>query len=409
MSSKPTPIAFLVSRYPDVSHTFILREVLGLRERGLAIEVASINLPPATRGLTASERDEAEHTFYVKRAGPLGALRAAISAFVYPLGLMRGLWFALTLPRGDLCATVFSCFYFLEALILAQWLRARAITHLHVHFATPAATVALILHRIAPVSFSITVHGPDEFFDATRYYLRTKIEAASFIVCISQFARSQLMLLSLPEHWTKLVVSQLGVDTARFSPSTEQALKQTLTILCVGRLVPAKGQRILIEAVERLVRDGRSVQLDLVGDGPDRGQLEQFIRERDLASVVHFAGSVNQDEILAHYRRADVFALASFAEGIPVVLMEAMAMEIPCVATAINGIPELIRDGVDGLLVPASDVAALAAALGLLTEDASLRESLGRAGRRRIQQDYELSASTDRLRGVFHDRLEGRP
>ena len=405
MSSRP--IAFLVSRYPDVSHTFILREVLALRTRGLAISVASINEPRGS--LTEREREEAQHTFYVKRAGPLGALRAAAAiAFVYPAGLLRGLWFALTLPRGDLRATLFSCFYFVEALILTQWLRGRSIAHLHVHFATPAATVALILSRIAPVSFSITVHGPDEFFDTTRYFLREKIESASFIVCISHFARSQLMLLSPPAQWSKLVVSQLGVDSAHFTPTAQHAVAQSFSILCVGRLVPAKGQRVLIEAVERLAGKGRSLQLHLVGDGPDRSQLEEFVRERDLGAVVHFAGAVNQDDILTYYRQADIFALASFAEGIPVVLMEAMAMQIPCVATAINGIPELIRDGVDGLLVPPSDVAALTAALERLMDDASLRESLGRASRSRIQHDFELATSTDRLREIFRKRLEGR-
>jgi glycosyltransferase involved in cell wall biosynthesis len=170
-------------------------------------------------------------------------------------------------------------------------------------------------------------------------------------------------------------------------------------------MTPTKGQRILIEAVRRLTEDGRRVELRLIGDGPDRVGLEHLVRERGLTARVFFEGSVNQDRIRSFYEAADVFALASFAEGIPVVLMEAMSMEIPCIATCINGIPELIRDGIDGLLVPASDADGMAAAIGRLMDDGALRESLGRAGRRRVEEVYHLGRSADRLADIFRVRL----
>ena len=178
-----------------------------------------------------------------------------------------------------------------------------------------------------------------------------------------------------------------------------------MQVLCVGRLVSSKGQRILIEAVDRLRKAGRDVKLQLVGDGPDRADLEALVRECDLSQVVAFAGVVNQDNIGAYYRNADIFALASFAEGIPVVLMEAMAMEIPCVATRITGIPELIEDGVNGLLVAPSDVDSMAAAIERLMISPELCESLGKAGRLRVQQQYELAGSADRLKEIFLSRL----
>jgi glycosyltransferase involved in cell wall biosynthesis len=402
-------IAYLVSKYPDFSHTFILREVLALRQRGFEIEVASINDAPAPEKLTQVEREEAAHTFYVKRSGAEGVLRAAWWMLSYkPAGLLRGLAYAFKLGHEDPFRTARCLFYFLEALLLAKWMRERSITHLHVHFATPAATVGLILTHVVPVTFSMTVHGPDEFYDVSTYFLAEKIEAAKFIVCISYFAQSQLMKLTSGGNWHKFDIARLGVDTSQFSPRPFRASPAPFQILCVGRLVSAKGQRILIKAVEQLLKAGHNLHLQLVGDGPDRVDLETLVTLRGLSGTVTFAGIVNQENIRAFYQNADAFAIASFAEGIPVVLMEAMAMEIPCVATRITGIPELIEDGVDGLLVAPSDIAGMAAAIERLIASPELRESLGKAGRIRVQREYELAASAERLSEVFAARLDPR-
>jgi colanic acid/amylovoran biosynthesis glycosyltransferase len=402
-------IAYLVSKYPDVSHTFILREVFALRERGLEIETASINQCPPENKLTQQEREEAARTFYVKPKGIAGVAAAMLWMLLHhPAGLFRAFWFALCLGHGDLLRTARNIFYFAEALILAKWMHERSLKHLHVHFATPAASVALILSKAIPISTSITVHGPDEFYDVTAYSLLEKIEAARFVVCISFFAQSQSMKLVPGGYWQKFEIARLGVDTQHFQPRPLPDQTSPFTILCVGRLVSTKGQRILIEAASQLHQAGRNLRVQFVGDGPDRVDLERLVSVKSLASMVEFAGSVNQDHIQSYYKNADVFALASFAEGIPVVLMEAMAMEIPCVATRINGIPELIEDGVNGLLVAPSDVSGLAAALEKLMDSQELRRKLGSAGRIRVQQAYELSESADRLAEVFQRRL-GQP
>jgi len=402
-------VGYLVSKYPDVSHTFILREVMALRARGMEIAVASINEPTA---LTEVERLEAETTFYVKRAGARGAVKALGSLLsTEPVGVLRGLGFALRMAGGDVRRMVLGVFYFVEALILLDWLRAKRLAHVHVHFATPAASVAAIATKIAtstaPVTMSMTVHGPDEFYDVTAYSLAAKVAASRFVVCISFFAQSQMMKIAFPggTDWGKFEIGRLGVDAEHFAARGARVDDGVFRVLCVGRLVAAKGQRILIEAVEMLRDAGRRVELNLVGDGPDRAGLEAFVNTRGLGGVVLFAGSVGQDRIRDFYRAADVFAMASFAEGIPVVLMEAMAMEIPVVATGINGIPELIRDGVDGLLVPPSDVRGMAAALVRLMDDAALRSTLGAAGRVKVKAEYELGASADRLRDIFARRL----
>ncbi len=400
-------IGYLISKYPAVSHTFILREVDGLRRLGFDIETASINEAPARETLTMAEQQEADATFYVKREGGAGALSALGWMLLRnPLSLLRGTVFSLKLGASELRSLVYHLFYLVEAVILAKWLHDRSIRHLHVHFATECATVALLLRRISSTTLSITVHGPDEFYDVSGYHLAEKLSAAEFVVCISFFAQSQVMKLTRGTEWPKFEISRLGVDTEIFAPRRLASADNTVEILCVGRLVSSKGQRILIEAVARVLQRGCDCTLCLVGDGPDRGDLEDLVAEKKLASSIRFAGSVNQDQIREYYDRAEIFALASFAEGIPVVLMEAMAMEIPCVTTSINGIPELIRDGVDGVLVAPSDVEGLADALCRLICEPELRRSLGRDGRRRVQECYELSRSVERLADVFTRRLE---
>jgi glycosyltransferase involved in cell wall biosynthesis len=213
------------------------------------------------------------------------------------------------------------------------------------------------------------------------------------------------MKLSAPKNWDKFEVCPLGVDPDRFQPISFREAPKPPEVICVGRLVPAKGQHILIKAMAVLRDAGVSVRLRLVGDGPDRASLEAQTRELALEDRIIFEGAVNMDRVKALYRDADIFALASFAEGIPIVLMEAMAMEIPCVTTRITGIPELIRSDIDGILVAPSDEQELAEAIRRLAEDPDLRRSLGQAGRKRVVDKYHLGRNTERLADIFRRRL----
>jgi glycosyltransferase involved in cell wall biosynthesis len=399
-------IAYLISQYPAISHTFILREVRTLRALGLEITVASINAPdrpPAQ--LTAAEREESSNTFYIKPAGLTGALTAHLhTLFTRPLGYLRGLWFALRLGKVDLQQILYGFFYFIEAVMLGRWMQQQQLTHVHVHIPMAAANVALIAKHTFPITFSITVHGPNEFYNTPGNYLPPKILDATFLCCISHFARSQLMMLTPPANWTKLELSRLGVDPTTFTPRPVDSQPNPIEILCVGRLVPVKGQSILITAVARLLAQGRTLRLRLVGDGPDRHNLEQQIQQSGFDEQIILAGAVNQDKILDFYHQADIFVLASFAEGIPVVLMEAMIMEIPCISTHITGIPELIGSG-EGLLVAPADVEALTEAIALLMDNPELRRTLGQAGRQKILQHYELQKNTKQLAEIFQRYL----
>ncbi|MCK5522458.1 MAG: glycosyltransferase family 4 protein [Thiomargarita sp.] len=405
---KKIRLGYLVSQYPAISHTFILHEIRRLRHLGFEISVASINPPDrCAEKLTRIEREEAANTYYVKPDGFKGAIKAHLyTLMTQPLGYMRGLFFALRLGQFDLKKILYGFFYFAEAVMIGHWMRQIKLSHLHVHFAMAAASVGLILHRTFPIKYSITVHGPDEFYDTSGNYLTPKILEAAFICCISHFARSQLMMLSPHTAWDKLELSRLGVDSKIFTPRPFREEPNPYEVLCVGRLVPVKGQFILIEAVARLISEGRQLRLRFVGDGPDRQRLEDEVKQRQLTEQVVFEGAINQDRILDFYNSADIFTIASFAEGLPVVLMEAMAMEIPCITTHITGIPELITSGKDGILVAASDIEALAKAIALLMDNPDLRLKIGKSGHQRVLEYYELQRNTERLADIFRRYLE---
>jgi len=400
-------IAYLVSRYPTLSMIFVLREVVALRGMGFRIETASINRPDrAPEDLTEVERSEAERTYCVKEHGIPGAVSAHLRTFAgTPRGYLRGVWLAVRLAELDLGRQLLNLAYFTEGLMVGVWMWDQKIKHLHVHLASQAASVGLFTQRVFGVGYSLTVHGPDEFYDVEGQYLTEKIAAVDFAVCISSYTESQLMKLSPYSDWKKFEVVRLGVDLKQFGPVVGDEVRDDFEILCVGRLTPAKGQHLLIDAVDRLARQGRRARLRLVGGGPNEGSLRACAARIGWPEAVVFEGPVNQDRIREFYARADAFCLPSFAEGLPVVLMEAMAMGIPTVSTYIAGIPELIRDGVDGLLVPAADVDALVGALGRLMESMELRERLGAAGRERVREGFELGANVERLAEVFWERV----
>jgi colanic acid/amylovoran biosynthesis glycosyltransferase len=400
-------LGYLVSRYPAVSHTFILREVLELRKLGFCIETASINRPDRKWSeLPRVEQLEAQSTVCIKDEGMLRAMSAMLRLFSRrPRSFFRALLFSMGLGNGSAREIVTSIFYFAEAALLGDWLERRRLKHLHVHFANAASTVAMIAARAYPITFSLTVHGPDEFYEVDRHALRQKMESALFVCCIGSYARSQLMKVSDPSAWPKYRLAPLGVDPAEFRVGPLRRNPPRWEILCVGRLTPAKGQMILLQALKTLLAEGRSFHCRFVGDGPDRAMLTRFAARELPAETVTFQGSVNADRIHDYLGRADIFVLPSFAEGVPVSLMEAMSMEIPCVSTIVAGIPELIRHGIDGLLVSPSDEIELASAVALLMDDEDLRRSLGAAGRERVIARYNLQDNVRALAEIMKCEL----
>ncbi|MBC7925759.1 MAG: glycosyltransferase family 4 protein [Bryobacteraceae bacterium] len=400
-------IGYLVSRFPSVSHTFIFREVTGLRALGIHIATASVNEPDRAVGqMPADEASASGETFYLKREGARGVFRSLSTAlFHQPQRLLKGLLLAFQLAGPQPRRLTYHFFYYLEAVMLADWVRRERLEHLHVHFATQAATVAMIASEAFGIPFSISVHGPDEFDNVSAFSLPEKIQSARFLCCIGDFCRSQLMKQASPSEWHKFHKAPLGVDLAEFRPAPAARRNAIPTMVCVGRLVPAKGQHSLLEAASQLASAGRNFRLVLVGDGPDRESLRNTVERLGLAGNVVFTGALNRDRIREQLLDADVFALASFSEGIPVALMEAMAMGIPCCSTFVAGIPELIRNGIDGILVPPADTKALASALGLLLGDPNLRDRMGASARSRIAAEYNLEVNIPRLAAIFRNNL----
>jgi colanic acid/amylovoran biosynthesis glycosyltransferase len=388
-------IAYLVSQYPAVSHTFVLREIRGLRALGVDVLVASIRAPDRpSEQLTVEEQDELRAAFYIKPAGIAAAVTANVRTLLLrPLGYASALAYALYLGPKNLL-------YFAEAVVFADWMRSQRLEQVHMHFTT---TVGLLARRIRPMRTSATIHGSDEFIDPKGFHLAQKVEAFDLVCSISDYGHSQLMRCSDARNWGKLRVARLGVDVGVYAPRPFRYNPAPFEILAVGRLAAVKGLHVLIAAFHRLIRENRTALLRIAGDGPERAALEDDVARRGLQGKVVFEGWQSPEQLRDLYSRSDAVALASFAEGIPVVLMEAMAMEIPCVATCITGIPELIRNEVDGLLVPPADEAGLACALARLIDDSDLRLRLGKSARQRVLEHYDLHRNTAVLADLLRE------
>ena len=402
--SKTTRIAYLLSQYPAVSHTFFLNEVLALRARGLVIETASINsIRPPAGGFPAAEMEESSRTFYIK-ATPKPTILATLfkTLFTRPGVILRGLSAALRLRPWDIPGTGYALFYLVEAILLGDWMIRKECAHLHVHFGGSVATVGMLTSIAWEIPYSLTIHGPEEFYDVGSSFLEQKLRLATFVTCISHFCRSQLLKISPVAGWPKFHICRLGVQTKVFVPVPAPAGgRKVLHIVNVGRLHPAKGQMILLNSFRELNRRGLSARLSIVGDGDGREALLDFIHRNDLEDTVTLHGALSHPATRELLGTADLFVLPSFAEGVPVALMEAMSMEIACISTFVAGIPELIEPGDEGILVPPSSVHALTEAMALLLTEPDRRQRIASAGRHKVLSSYDLSININHLIDVF--------
>jgi glycosyltransferase involved in cell wall biosynthesis len=391
--------ACLIAQHPAINHAVILQEVRLLRQH-FDIYTASVRGPdrPSAQ-LSEEERDEVKRTFYVNPAGAPAAFAAlASTCFSNPIRFAGGLWYAVKLAGSRLKQLPLNLAYFVQAAVVGHWMRRNQLTHLHTHY---SSTVALLVHKTFGFEISITLHGSGEFNDPVGFWIREKVSASAWVRAISQYGRSQVMKSSDVADWSKVHVVSLGIEPPRFTPRPFRANPSPVEILCVGSLAPAKAQHILLGALHNLKQAGAEVRLHLAGDGDDRHSLERETARLGLKDRVIFHGWTLHEKLDALYRQADIFVLPSFAEGVPVVLMEAMAMEIPCVSTWITGIPELICNGVDGLLVAPSDVDGLADAILKLIEDPDLRQRIGQAGRARVLDKFDLRRNSLAMAEVF--------
>jgi glycosyltransferase involved in cell wall biosynthesis len=397
----PAPLAYLVSAYPAVSHTFIQREIAALRALGHRIVVASINRPDRPRErMDAEERAEADRTYTVKQHGAPGALLALVFWLLRDPG---ALWATLRAgwrlhPEGRPWWTGLA--YAVEAAMVGRFMRREGAGNLHVHFGSAGASVGVLVKRLTGCHLSLTIHGPDEFDEVRGQHLALKMREADVVVCISQFARGQLMRIADPADWPKLRVCRLGVEPDAF-PFALRDAPACPQLLCVGRLTPAKGQVLLVRAMGALRDAGVACHLTLVGTGPDLDRIRREIALLGLEREVTLTGALTQDEVRQRFAQADIFVLPSLAEGIPVVLMEAMSCGVPCVTTPVNGIPELVVHEKTGLLATPGDVSSLTAQLRQLIDKPVLRRSLAMAGLRKVREDFDLQRNVVALSQIF--------
>ncbi len=383
-------IAYLTGQYPAVSHTFILREVEALRARGFEVQTCSIRRTDPTHHRGEEEKAAAASTFYVLAGAknPARLLAALGHALRSPGRFMSAVALAWRTRPPGFKALLFQMFYLIEAMVLARYLKQQSIDHLHNHFGNSSCSVAMLTSELSGIPFSFTLHGPAIFFEPRHWRIDEKMARARFVACISHYCRSQGMIFADPAHWPKLKIVHCGITPARYG--TGPARPAGKNILFVGRLAAVKGVPVLLEAFTQVLKTHPEAHLTLVGDGTERDAIEARATALGCAQAVRFAGYLSQDEVVGELDKADIFALPSFAEGVPVVLMEALASHLPVVVTRIAGISELVADGHSGLSVPPGDVGALARAITTLLDDPKRGQTMARVGRAWVEAEYDI-------------------
>lgn len=405
-------VAYVMSRFPKLTETFILREMLAMEALGVEIELFPLlreradlvqpgagpfierahYLPFLSRRIVASQwswlREPARRRRYLR-------------AF---FDMLAGTWRSPNFLLGGIGI-------FPKVAHAAREMESLGVDHVHCHFANHPALAGWLIHRLCGIPYSFTAHGSDLHKDRTM--LPTKVAEAAFVVTISEDNRRLIESTCGPSTTGRVEVIHCGVDPSAFARRSGSSGDGRLRIVAIGTLHEVKGQTHLIEACRRLVADGVAIDCRLIGDGEDRARLAAQIEDAGLDSVVTLVGQLTGDAVVAELAGADVLVAPSVPtrsgkrEGIPVVLMEAMAAGLPVVASRLSGIPELVTDGVDGLLVPPGDPGAIADALASLARDPERRNSMGANGRRRIEMDFDVLANARALITLIRVSLAG--
>ena len=355
-------IAYLINQYPKVSHSFIRREILALERQGFEVERFALR-GWADQLVDAEDLREREKTRYLLRDGAPALVKALLSELVRAPGSFLGAAkLALRMARRADRPLPLHMIYLAEACRMVGWMRKSDVRHLHAHFGTNPAEVAMLARALGGPAYSFTVHGPEEFDKPEFLHIKEKIARSAFVVAISSFGRSQLFRWIPYTDWPKVEIVHCGLEPA-FHAGAAVPPPAAPRLVCVGRLCEQKGQLLLVRAVAQLVARGVAVELVLAGDGEMRSEIEALIARHQLHNVVRITGWISSNQVREEILASRALALPSFAEGLPVVVMESMALRRPVLTTYVAGIPELVHDGENGWLIPAGDVDAVAAGL----------------------------------------------
>ena len=391
-------IAYFVNQYPAVSHSFIRREILALEKIG--IEVTRIALRVDLDKLVdQGDRDELARTQYI-----LGMSKASVLLLLFkylirhPYAGLKTTIASIRLGLNSERGILKHFAYFVEGIILNTWMRQKNIHHVHAHFGTNSTTVAMFASMLGDVQYSFTVHGPEEFDKPEYIHLTEKIHRAKFVVAITSFCRSQLFRQVTSEYWPKIKIVRCGLDKYFLENPTLVEDVSDNVFVCIGRLCEQKGQILLIEAMRDLLKAGHSAKLILAGDGPMREEIEQKIEQYGLGDNVKITGWISGEEVRNYLASSKAMVLPSFAEGLPVVIMEALAMRKPVITTYIAGIPELIENGIEGWLIPAGSLQDLTRALmkAINTEPETYKK-MGESGYLKVAEYHNIDTESQRL------------
>ncbi|KPM59237.1 glycosyltransferase [Pseudomonas monteilii] len=394
-------IAYFINQYPKVSHSFIRREILALERQG--VEVQRI----ALRGWDAELQDaedtaERDKTRYVLRAGVKGLLRPTLQVLrAQPGRFFQALWLAMRLGLRADRAWPYHLVYLAEACLVLQWLQASEAKHVHAHFGTNSTEVVMLTNQLGGPAYSFTVHGPEEFDKPQFLHMGEKVRRAAFVAAVSSYGRSQLFRWVAHEHWPKVKVVHCGLERG-FHEVAPVDVPSVPRLVCVGRLCEQKGQLLLLEAACQLAAQSIDFELVLAGDGEMRQQIEALIARHGLQRRVRITGWISSAQVREEILAARALVLPSFAEGLPVVIMEAMALRRPVLTTYVAGIPELVRPGENGWLFPAGAVDELAEAMAdCLCQPADVLQRMGEAAYQRVLQRHDIDTEAARLAAYF--------
>jgi colanic acid/amylovoran biosynthesis glycosyltransferase len=394
-------IAYFINQYPKVSHSFIRREILALERQGFAVQRIALRGWDAEL-VDSEDLSERDNTRYVLQAGVKGLLMPVLQAFrAQPRRFAAALWLALRMGLRADRAWPYHLVYLAEACRLLPWLQAFGAKHVHAHFGTNSTEVVMLAHALGGPAYSFTVHGPEEFDKPQFIHLGEKVRRAAFVVAISSYGRSQLFRWVDHAHWPKVKVVHCGLERA-FHDVPAVAMPAAPRLVCVGRLCEQKGQLLLMQAASLLAGQGHDFEIVLAGDGEMRAEIEALIERYGLQGRVRITGWISSEQVRAEILAARALVLPSFAEGLPVVIMEAMALRRPVLTTYVAGIPELVRQGENGWLFPAGAVEELAAALAdCLAQPAEVMQRMGEAAYSRVLERHDIDTEAAKLAELF--------
>jgi colanic acid/amylovoran biosynthesis glycosyltransferase len=394
-------VAYLVNQYPMVSLTFIRREIRALEARGVHVDRFAIRRWSESV-VDADDHEELARTRCILSVGASGMLASVlITMMTRPARFAAMAMLLLRLTRKSDRGVLLHLVYLAEACVLLRWLLAGGAQHLHAHFGSNPAEVAMYCNGLGGPPFSFTVHGPEEIDRAVGLGYAEKIERAAFVVAISDFCRSQLFRWCNHSDWNKIVIVYCGLDRALLAAPVTP-VPGNRQFVCVGRLCAEKGQLLLLESAAKLKSKGLAFKLLLVGDGPIRPELETMIQDLGLTAEVSITGWAPASEVKRHLINSRIMVLPSFAEGLPIVIMEALALGRPVISTHIAGIPELLRDGINGWLIPAGNAHALTKAMeAALTADTADLMTMAAIGRNMVAARHNIDTGAALLHGRF--------